>query len=61
MQGNTTALSGTVQDPPGRVVPAAGIVVHRLDTGAKQLTITLAEGHYIAAEPEPDTCEGEAE
>ncbi|HEX4039151.1 MAG TPA: carboxypeptidase-like regulatory domain-containing protein [Acidobacteriaceae bacterium] len=60
-QVNTATLSGVVQDPAGRVVPDARMVLDRLDTGAQRFTVTDAQGHYVAAELEPGTWAVEAE
>jgi len=49
----TGALSGTVSDATGAVVPGATVTVVDAATDAKQVLKTNAEGHYVASALKP--------
>ena len=42
------AITGTVTDPSGSVIPAATVVIHSADTGADQNLVTNEAGIYVA-------------
>ena len=42
------AITGTITDPSGSVIPAATVVVHNSDTGADQSLSTNSAGIYAA-------------
>ena len=42
------AITGTVTDPSGSVIPAATVLVHNADTGVDQSLTTNAAGIYVA-------------
>ena len=42
----TGSISGTVQDPSGRVVPNAEVTVREVSTAITHLTRTNASGYY---------------
>ncbi len=46
-QSATAALSGTVEDPKGAVVPGASIVLINADQGSQRLTTTNSEGSFV--------------
>ena len=49
-QVTTAAISGTVQDASGRVVPAATVTLRRLATGAQRTVVTDGAGRYLATD-----------
>src|SRR4029077_16633937 len=42
----TGALTGTIKDPSGAVIPNATVTLTSLDTGAVRTTMTGADGSY---------------
>lgn len=56
-QGNTTSMSGTVVDPQGGLIPGVSIALTSTTTGAKQTTVTKAQGEYAFSQLTPDTYE----
>jgi len=47
------AISGTVSDPQGAVVPGAKVVVRNVDTGVATNLVTNSAGYYLATELVP--------
>ena len=59
-QGNLGAVTGTVQDTTGAVVPDAAITITNIDTGVKWTAKTSSAGYYRAPVP-PGTYKVQAE
>ncbi len=59
-QAPTGAISGTVHDASGALVPNAAIVLARKDTGATRSLLTSGDGTYNAAALSPGTYEVKA-
>src|SRR5690242_10176526 len=51
----TTALTGTVMDPSGAVIPAAAITIVNTETGAQRTTVSDSQGRYTMAQVTPGT------
>ena len=51
------AITGTVKDPSGSVIPGAAIQVHSADTGIDQNLVTNESGIYVAPFLKPGTYE----
>lgn len=51
----TGALSGTVTDPSGAVIPNATVTIENTSNGAKRTVTTNGEGHYTASNLPPGT------
>src|SRR5688572_21993905 len=47
-QLNTAAISGTVADQTGAVIPGVGIVIKNVETGVSRNLITNEAGRYTA-------------
>jgi len=52
-QSNTTALSGTVMDTSGAVIPGAGITIHNAASGTTQTTQSKSKGEFSFAQLAP--------
>ncbi len=51
------AITGTVKDPSGSVIPAATVQIHSADTGIDQNLVTNESGIYVAPFLKPGTYE----
>ena len=51
------AITGSITDPSGSVVPAAAVLIHSADTGIDQSMVTNESGIYVAPFLKPGTYE----
>jgi hypothetical protein len=51
--GTSSALTGTISDPSGAVIPNAGVKATEVNTGALRTTQSNAEGRYLFAQVNP--------
>lgn len=55
-QSQTTgAITGSVTDPSGAVIPGAAVIATNTATGARRQVMTNAAGHYTIAQVDPGT------
>src|SRR5882762_2960231 len=59
-QGNLGAITGTIQDPSGAVVPDLPLTITNVETGVKWTATTSSAGYYRVALP-PGTYRLEAQ
>src|SRR5882762_3423975 len=59
-QGNLGAITGTVQDPSGAVVPDAALTITNIETGVKWTAESSSAGYYRVPVP-PGTYRLEAQ
>ena len=50
-QGNLGAITGTIQDPSGAVVPDLPLTITNVETGVKWTATTSSAGYYRVAVP----------